>query len=148
MRPRDLLLFVRKLVEVAVNRGHARIESDDLQHAERQYSEDTVLNTAYEIADTDRTVANALYAFQGARSRLAYADVVGLLVEAGISPEQTDEALDILLWFGFLGVAAGDDLLYSHTVQFNIVRLRSLAGPGQAPFIIHPAFRAGLNIAD
>ncbi|HWX08684.1 MAG TPA: hypothetical protein VNY33_01800, partial [Gaiellaceae bacterium] len=145
MRPRDLLLFLRKLVEVAVNRGHSRIEVEDIPLAERQYSEDMVLNTAYEIADTNPMVADALYAFHGMRPKLSYADVVGLLLNAGIRDEHIDDTLDILLWFGFLGVATDADELYSHTVQFNMMRLRRLAGQ-QSPFVIHPAFRAGLGI--
>jgi GTPase SAR1 family protein len=147
MRPRDLLLFARKLVEVAVNRGHTRIETEDIERAERQYSEDIVLNTAYEMADTDPVVAEALYAFQSSGRRLSYADAVGRLIDAGIEPDAADEAVDFLLWFGFLGVEVGDEVLYSHTVQFNIARLRSVSGPGQAPFVVHPAFRAGLGIA-
>lgn len=144
MRPRDLLLFLRKLVEVAVNRGHLKIEVDDIPLAERQYSEDMLLNTSYEIADTDPAVADALYVFHGMRPRLSYAEVGALLLEAGIPDEQLHDALDILLWFGFIGVATENAELYSHTVQYNIVRLRKLAA--QAPFVIHPAFRAGLGI--
>jgi hypothetical protein len=147
MRPRDLLLFVRKLIEVAVNRDHMRVEAEDIPQAERAYSEDLLLTTSYEIADTDRTCANALYAFQGARARLSYADVVGLLLSAGISDEEVEDAITLLLWFGFLGVIAEPEReLYSHTVQFNISRLRSVVGAGQGAFVVHPAFHAGLDI--
>lgn len=145
MRPRDLLLFIRKLIEVAVNRGHSKIQVEDIPLAERQYSEDTLLNTSYEISDTDPLVADALYVFHGMRPRLSYADVVGLLLDSGVADERLDEALDILLWFGFIGVATEDAELYSHTVQYNIVRLRKLAS--QCPLVIHPAFRAGLGIS-
>jgi hypothetical protein len=147
MRPRDLLLFVRKLVETAVNRGHTRIEAEDISSAERQYSDDMILNTAYEIADTDPRTADALYAaFQGARQWLSYADVVGLLLNAGIDDTEIDDSLDVLLWFGFLGVATDGTELYSHTVGFNIPRLRTLVSGGNSMFVIHPAFRAGLAV--
>lgn len=147
MRPRDVLLFVRKLVETAINRGHTRIEAEDISSAERQYSDDMVLNTAYEIADTHPRTADAVYAaFQGAREVLTYADVVGRLLNAGLTDDEIDASLDVLLWFGFLGVAADDAELYSHTVQFNIPRLRSLVGGGSSKFVIHPAFRAGLGV--
>jgi hypothetical protein len=148
MRPRDLLLFARKLVEIAVNRGHSTIEADDIPFAERQYSEDMLLNTAYEIADTDPKTADALYAFQGARQRLSYADTVVLLLDAGLEDSHIDAALDVLLWFGFLGVAADGTEMYSHTVQFNIPRLRAVVSGDGSAFVVHPAFRAGLAITD
>jgi len=147
MRPRDLLLFVRKLIEVAINRGHDRIEADDIPQAERAYSEDMLLTTAYEIADTHPRCAEALYAFQGAAERLGHSDLVGLLLGAGLQNAEVEEAINLLLWFGFLGVSRPDGELYSHSVQFNISRLRSLAEPPEGRFVIHPAFRAALGIA-
>ena len=44
MRPRDVLSFVRKAIEVATNRGHERVTHDDLNAAEDEYSEDYVLS--------------------------------------------------------------------------------------------------------
>ncbi len=49
MRPRDLLTFLHRATEVAVNRGHGKVSSDDISQAEKSYSEDLVLVTAYEI---------------------------------------------------------------------------------------------------
>jgi hypothetical protein len=146
MRPRDLLLFVRKLVEVAINRGHHKIAADDFPTAERAYSEDMLLITAYEIGDTHPEVADALYGFQGSDHQLAYADLVGRLLGSGLEDDDLDSAIDLLLWFGFLGVQTEREDLYSHLVQFNIARLRALVGPGGSPFVIHPAFRLALDI--
>lgn len=146
MRPRDVLLFVRKLIEVAINRDHATVEADDIPEAERQYSADMLLTTSYEIADTNPIAADALFQFQGARHRLGFADVVGILLGAGIPDSEMDPTIELLLWFGFLGVSTDGDDLYSHTVQFNIPRLRSLVDATHGSFIVHPAFRAGLGI--
>ena len=145
MRPRDLLLFVRKLIQVALNRGHSKIQTEDIPQAEQQYSEDMLLTTGYEIADTHPETAEALYAFHGARGRLSSADVVGLLLSAGIADDALDDAISLLLWFGFLGVQSKGELLYAHTAQFNITRLRMLAD-GHGSFVVHPAFRAALAI--
>ena len=41
MRPRDLLSFLRKAVEVSINRGHERVRQDDLRAAEEEYSRKT-----------------------------------------------------------------------------------------------------------
>ena len=73
--------------------------------------------------------------------------MVGTLLNAGIEDERIEEALNVLLWFGFLGVVRpGGAELYSHNVQFNSPRLRDAVGMGAGSFIIHPAFRAGLDI--
>lgn len=83
---------------------------------------------------------------RGARQRLSYADAVGLLLDAGLEDSQIDTSLDVLLWFGFLGVATDGAEMYSHTVQFNIPRLRALVSGDGSAFVVHPAFRAGLAI--
>jgi hypothetical protein len=48
MRPRDLLKFVHKAIEVAVNRGHSRVTADDLHQAEAAFSEDMLLGMNWE----------------------------------------------------------------------------------------------------
>ena len=35
-RPRDLLNFVRKCIHVAISRGHARVEEEDIKLAEKE----------------------------------------------------------------------------------------------------------------
>ncbi len=75
MRPRDLLTFLHRSIEVAVNRGHTKVTVDDILQAEKSYSEDMVLATAYEIADTLPQFADILYAFQGMQRTLSKTEV-------------------------------------------------------------------------
>lgn len=66
MRPRDLLQFLRSIVHIAINRGHKRVEEDDVRHGERSYSEDLLLTTSFEIADTYPEYSDLLYALGAA----------------------------------------------------------------------------------
>jgi hypothetical protein len=147
MRPRDLLKFVNRAVEVAINRGHKRISAEDILQAEKSYSEDMLLTTSYEIQDTHPTYGDALYEFQGADQSLSTTTVKQLLVSGGVPEEQLDQAIELLVWFGFLGVTAPSfaEEKYSYSVQYNMRRLLHPVNQGQGAFVIHPAFRAALE---
>ncbi len=149
MRPRDLLQFLRAAVHVAINRGNERIEEDDLVQAERSYSEDLVLTTTFEIGDTFPEYAELLYAFEGCEARMSKEDLFyRLRTLGGVSEDSLDQVLELLVWFGFLGVAAlgpaGEK--YSYDVQSNLRRLLYPLQMEGAQVVVHPAFRAALDI--
>ena len=105
MRPRDLLTFLHRATEVAVNRGHGKVSSDDIIQAEKSYSEDMVLVTAYEIGDTYPQFTDLLYAFQGVSRTLSRSEMEVILGKAGIKAPDMQKAVELLLWYGFLGTA-------------------------------------------
>ena len=116
MRPRDLLTFLHPATEVAVNRGHGKVLSDDISQAEKSYSEDLVLVTAYEIGDTYPQFADLLYAFQGMPRALSLPEVEAVLGKVGIKNSDMQKAIELLLWYGFLGTAGltSDEDKYSY----------------------------------
>ena len=61
MRPRDLIRFLRKAVEVAVNRGHQRVQADDFTSAESTYSEELLVSINYEVGDVAPLYTDLLY---------------------------------------------------------------------------------------
>ena len=69
MRPRDLLLFLHRCVETAINRGHNRVHEDDILFAQKGYSNDMLLNLQFEIVDLNPAYDNLLEAFAGAAPR-------------------------------------------------------------------------------
>jgi hypothetical protein len=150
MRPRDLLMFVQRAVEVAINRGHAVVTAEDLRQAESGYSEDLLLGLGYEVDDTRANLSDALYGFYGAPTSMDREEVIGRLEKAGISVDMVDETLSHLLWFGFIGVAIGDtaDVQYAYGVRFNVRRLENALRTGTGRAVVHRAFRAALGIDD
>jgi hypothetical protein len=149
MRPRDLLLFLGATIQVAIDRGHDRITPEDIEHAELGYSEDMLLALGFEIEDTHPGVSEALYGFQGGSPLLKRADVEAALRSAGVTEGGIGAAIDLLLWFGFLGARitdVGDDQ-YSYRVRYNVRRLLQAADSEKGWFVVHPAFRPALGIA-
>lgn len=148
MRPRDLLLFLQACVEVALNRGHPRILAEDILHAEKTYSMEALFQVASEIENTQPACAAAMLDFQAAGSPLTPVQVTEILQGAGMDKESVEDAIDLLAWFGFLGVRGqgfADDM-YSHTVQFNMRKLMHPILKGRGSFVVHPAFHRALEI--
>jgi hypothetical protein len=149
MRPRDLLQFLRESMHIAINRGHAQIDESDLLQAERSYSQDMLLTTSFEIADTYPDYADVLYAFEGAPATILLHEVRDRVVQsAGIPEEKAAEVLELLVWFGFLGVMSpgAEHARYSYDVQANMRQIMYPLRSGDGSVVIHPAFRLALDI--
>jgi len=148
MRPRDLLNFVRRSLEVALNRGHDKVTAGDILQAERSYSEDMLTALVFEIKDTCPDFAELPHAFVRLNSEISSLEVYRILEEEGLDKENIEKALDMLLWFGFLGVAGsrGGPDTYSYSVQYNTKRLRRPIERSESMFTVHPAFRQALDI--
>lgn len=149
MRPRDLLQFVRRCIEVALNRSHSKIEVEDMLHAEKSYSEDILLTSAFEIEDTFPEFKDLLLAFHGASKIIRPHDLEGRLEAASVSTEDRERAVELLLRFSFLGVVnrETETEMYAFEVQPNLRKLLYPVEVGAADFIVHPAFREALEIA-
>lgn len=148
MRPRDLLRFLHRAVDVAINRGHNRVSEEDVLQAERGYSEDMLVETAFEIADTHPEFSDILLAFQNSPSRMDEEEARLRLMVAGIKDEHARTALELLIWFGFFGVAAAGmkEPKFAYEVQGNMRRLLFPLEMQDAVLVAHPAFHAALDI--
>lgn len=147
-RPREVLRFLSRCIEVAVNHGHKRIEAGDILHAEKLFSEDILLTTVFEIQDTYGDLGEALWAFQGRPRAQTIDQVRDLLVGEGVDPEDISEALRLLLWYDFLGIAGPgfEKEEYSYTRSTDIRRLLGPVEAGRAKFVVNPAFCAALEV--
>jgi hypothetical protein len=145
MRPRDLLQFLNAAIGVAVNRGHDRILSQDIIQAEKSYSQDILVATMFEIMDTNPDCEDILYVFQGAPKAMGIDEVRDRLREFDF-PD--NNAIELLIWFGFFGVSAPtfSEVKYAHTVQDNIRGLMYPLENLDGMLVVHPAFRAALDI--
>lgn len=150
MRPRDLLSFLRRAIEVAVNRGHDRITQDDILMAESHYSDDMLLSTAFELKDIYSFAPNFLYVFLGCSQRLSINKVRDILIEAKFTDQNWEEGLKLLVWFGFLGVEdpTEGEAQFSYHVRYNINKLLAPAKNPNPTFIIHPAYRKALECTE
>jgi hypothetical protein len=71
-------------------------------------------------------------------------DVERLLSTADIQEAELSDVINLLVWFGVLGIfVSEDEERYSY--QFEHDPKRMLAGLGSYAYCIHPAFRCALN---
>lgn len=149
MRPRDLLKFVRYCVDTALNRGHQRVEEDDVLHAERSYSSDLLTETVFEIADTHPELSDVLWVFERSPRTMGWeeaCDRIGTFLE--LDAASAEEAVRFLLWFGFFGVVGSGtaEARYAYQLNGDTRRLLFSLESGDAALSIHPAFHAALDV--
>lgn len=145
MRPREMLAFARECIDVAVNRGHEKVQEADILQAERSYSENALVDISSELKDVATGYADVPYAFIGTKTTLSRGQVDDCLLQAGVAREGLDRVVDLLLWFGFLGFhAAADEERYSYQFQHDMKRMRGGLG-AESSYCIHPAFRSVLG---
>jgi hypothetical protein len=145
MRPRDLISFLRLCVSVAINRGNSKVLEADILQAEKQYSEDQIQALFDELRDINSEFAELPYAFIGSPVMITRDSLEAKVQEIGISSAKVNEALTILLWFGFFGIVdtQGEEK-YAHMYQYGVKRMLREANKGTM-FVIHPAFRTVLG---
>ena len=150
MRPRDLLLFLHRCVQTAINRGHDRIHEEDILFAERGYSNDMLENLQFEIVDLKPAYTDLLEAFAGSTSELTMDDTrlqLGLYADLE-EPREADEAIDTLIRYGFLGIRSSvfRTPTYAFSSNRSFARLRYALHNDDGIIVIHPAFRRALEI--
>jgi hypothetical protein len=147
MRPRDFLNLIFRGIETAINRGHKKVEEDDIIKAEELYSEDTLKTLAYELKDVYDGIPDFLYTFLGSKTNLTKDEVMSLLSQAGIDVKETESAINLLCWYGFLGVQKNGttDTKYSFQIRYDMPKLLHPIKKDNAHFVIHPAFRSALE---
>ncbi len=149
MRPRSLIDLVRFCRSHAVNLGHQNIDVEDIEHGGEAYSSDLLNNIAFEIRDVFPTGADALYEFIESPVELSRVQLRDALTRS-VGGERWEELLELLLWYGFLGVVRDDEeVAYIYHVKYDIKRLKALVkkrGEDSVRFYINPAFWKALEV--
>lgn len=109
MRPRFLLNLINHCKSFAINLNHEVVESADIEKGVAAYSSDLLRDIGYELRDISKETESVLYAFIASRSELSEAEVLETLVESGLSLPQANNVMDLLLWYGFLGIKINSD---------------------------------------
>lgn len=152
MRPRALIDLANHCRGFAVNLGHPKIEPDDIRRGVEAFSSDLVVDIGYEIRDILPAAENVLYAFIGEPQTLPAITVQTLLESGGILPAVVKDIVNILLWYGVLGVRRIDGTVtYIYSVNYEMPILtgiiRKLEAQGVV-YMVNPAFVPGLQITE
>ncbi|TCR76748.1 hypothetical protein [Rhizobium sp. BK376] len=145
-RPRFLIDLCERILSFAINRGHLIVTQEDVEEGLRQMSLYLVSDFGYELRDIAGTPEDIFYHFIGHGSRLSAAQVRSILSDdyLGLGFEET---LDLLLWYGFLGVESASGPVFIYDRAYDIRRLEADRGRDKenATYAVNPAFLRGLN---
>jgi hypothetical protein len=148
MRPRYLLNLVNYCRSFAINLGHTKIETEDIEKGVGAYSDELVKEIGYEIRDIAPKLEDVLYVFIDVDSNLAPDTLASLLNEAGFSQELHKQIAETLLWYGVLGIfSAANEGTYIYNVNYNMkVLLGIISREPEFLYVINPAFWKGLAV--
>lgn len=147
MRPRFLIDIIERAISFAINREHLTITEDDINSAIEQHAYYLVDDFGYEIRDASNMTNEIIDAFIGANKLLSSAEVKRRL--AGYVQEtEVDEAIRLLVWYGFLGVI-NETAVEKYIYDFNYSMRRMGAEEGRLKpnltYCINDAFFVGLS---
>jgi hypothetical protein len=153
MRPRNFLTLVNHCKSSAVNLQRDKIQEDDIRKACAIYSADISNEMGLEIRDVFPAAEDIPYYFIGFRSPATLGEIKKTLSDSPVPEDCLNELIEILLWFGFLGVksSTANDAkeTYIYDVFYDMKKLKRLAGNLQhedTPLFIHRAFWPFLEI--
>jgi len=144
MRPREVLRFTRECISTSVNRGHEKVTQEDILKAEQTYSNNLLMDLTSDLKDISPNYADIPYGFIGCKAVLSIDEVIQRLADAKVPTDEMENAIDLLLWFGFLGIFVNDDEeRYSFKFQYDIKKMQS--GSSTFAYCVHPGFRIALG---
>ncbi len=150
MRPRCLIDLIAHCRGFAINRGHEVIEVEDIGSGLHAFSTNLLTELGLEIRDVFPDVQDVLYAFIDSKTTMSLQDVRAKLHEIGVKPTDTERLVEILIWFGFFGVAWNGETKFIYTVNYDMKLIRAfLRGKADDSvlLIVNPAFVPGLAIS-
>jgi len=146
-RPRFLIDLCERTVSVAVNRGHEKVEQPDLEEGLRQMSLYLVSDFGYEMRDIAGTPEDIFYEFIGTPETLSDAAVRAILAKIELKTS-IDETIDLLMWYGFLGVKSANGepvFIYDRAYDFRRLEAERAKLGADKIYAVNPAFLRGLN---
>ncbi|MDR4470860.1 MAG: hypothetical protein MRJ68_21595 [Nitrospira sp.] len=149
MRPRSLIDLLRLCRSHAVNLGHDKIQVADIEAGETTYSNVLLNEMSLEIRDVFPGAQNILYEFLECENELTETQVL-LFLRRKIEDRNLQKVLDLLIWYGFLGLIRGTGgVTFIYDVLYDFKKLKGLIenkrAAGGAKFLINSAFWKALE---
>lgn len=120
MRPRFLLNLINHCKSFAINLNHEIIEGSDIEKGISAYSADLLRDIGYELRDVSEETDGVLYAFIASPPDLSEAEVIDKLIQSGLEKDRATRVMDLLLWYGFLGIRINsDDPKFIYDFSYN-----------------------------
>lgn len=147
MRPRFLLNLINQCKSFAINLNHEKILIEDIDKGLTAYSTDLLADIGYEINDIANNGSDILYAFINCKSKLTKEEITTTLTDFGLTTESTENIIELLLWYGFIGIELNTEAKYIYDFNYSMQLLNGIIKKAKEPFyIINPAFWPSLMI--
>lgn len=149
-RPRDLIYFSTEALTVATNRGHSRVEPDDIRFAEKRYSAFACRALYVESIAQPWDLEEICYNLSGLSATVSVTDLSALLEEFG-NPKPL---LQWLTQASFLAIETASDKFefvegVKEARRHAIAAQRWRTREGTVHRVrLHPAFRPELRVRD
>lgn len=146
-RPRFLIDLMERTLSFAINRGHGFVTPADVDEGSRQMSLYLVSDFAYEMRDIAGTPEDIFYSFIGASELLTQEEVHQIVEPLQLAMPVAD-LIELLLWYGFLGVVSEEGRpVFIYDRAYDYRRLEAERGPvaDDVLYSINPAFLRGLT---
>lgn len=152
-RPRDMINYIQKSIEIAINREHSEIQEIDLQDALNSYSGFALNQIITEYKAEEPWITDFLNSFTGENNIFSYSSLIKKIKMScpeSLSYEQLINRIITLVSIHFMGVRInGSTDMYACNLQESnklksIIRNSKLSK--KIHFVIHPVFHRHLNI--
>ena len=147
-RPREIILFCTRALQIAQDAGHKKILQDDILSAEILYSTEKLRDLISEYNVQYPYLDSLLGIFQGFKARFTrdeylsrYEEAKGKIeqLQPTLSFESANAIIQTLYYIGFLGAELDDAYIFFYNMpNFTL--------PQQDKYTIHPAFHSALGI--
>ncbi len=148
MRPRFLINLIEYALANGINRGHRTVDEADCVDAVRQHSLALVDDFGFEMRDVSGISSELLYGLIGVPRIESRSKIIQRFQRGGVVSDDGENIIDLMLWYGLLGVPAvddeGDKFIYDYL--YNMKRLKAaIIQLGEDPSLtINPALHVGL----
>ncbi len=148
MRPRALIELVGYCRSHAVNLGREKIELDDVEQGEEDFSVELLTNIGFELQDVFPSAKDVLYEFLESPVNLTGHDILEAIGRV-VGEEERRRLFEILLWYGIFGLVREDGrIAYIYDARYDTKRLLGLIerrGGDDAMLRLNPAFWKALE---
>lgn len=151
MRPRAMLGHVAACRSRAVNRGHERMEEDDVRDGTRDYSQDLLRDVMQEMGNIAPQLESGLYALIDAPASFVKRELLGFFYSWHIRKKEWERLIEFFLWYGVLGVEVGHGMvkyIYDFNYDFRLLKAVVQRQGPKCRFWINPAFRPALDVSE
>jgi len=148
MRPRFLINIIEIAIANGINRGHDRVQESDCIDAVRQHSLYLVNDFGYEIRDVSGLPSEILYSLVGTTKLITREEVIERFRRANVAEDELDTAFRLMLWYGVIGVAAGDGsehFIYDYDYDMRRLEAEIRGDPNEFLYATNSALHVALS---